>query len=475
MFKGIDYRKLDWPLILCYLVLALIGWISIFSAVYDEEHSHILDITQRYGMQFIWIVSSFVIAFFVLFIIDPKLYSTFAWPIYGASLLVLIAVIFFGIEVSGSKSWFEIGPLRFQPAEVSKIATAFAFGSLLSTYNFKMSIPSNFIKVILVITVPMGIIILQQETGSALVYLAFSFMLYREGMSGWYITLGIFAVILFLVTLSTSPFVAMIVAFSFITLARGVARKQTLYHLLFLALYLPAIIYSPFIGRIHQIADFITVPAEGWLGVVMAPPLIYHFVSSLRNRVRSMWTVTISFLCSIIFIFSVEIFFEQILQQHQKARIENLLGINVDLKGAGYNVHQSKIAIGSGGFTGKGFLNGTQTKFNFVPEQSTDFIFCTIGEEWGFLGSSLVILIYIFMIIRIILLSEKQKDLFNRIFGYSLASVLFMHFFVNIGMTMGIVPVIGIPLPFISYGGSSMWSFTLFLFIFIRLDLDRWR
>jgi rod shape determining protein RodA len=316
---------------------------------------------------------------------------------------------------------------------------------------------------------------LQKETGSALIYGAFIFMLYREGLSGWVLTLGILAIALFLITLSSSPFFAILTLFSLMIIARGVLCGRAALHLFILALYLPLMFFSPMLGNLPLIAGNITLPEEVWLAITIAPGLIYHLVSAIKSRLIIHWNILVCFIASVFLIFSVELVFEKVLQNHQKSRIENLLGINVDLKGAGYNVHQSMIAIGSGGFSGKGFLQGTQTKFNFVPEQSTDFIFCTIGEEWGFLGTSFIIFIYLFMIIRIVNLAEKQKDIFNRIYGYSLSSILFMHFFINIGMTIGIMPVIGIPLPFVSYGGSSLWSFTLFLFIFIRLDLNRWK
>jgi len=475
MIRGYEYKKLDWQLILCYIILMTIGLISIFSAVYDQEHGHILDISQRYGMQFIWIMTSLVIAFLVLFVIEPKLYSTLSWLIYGGSILLLIAVIFLGIEVNGSNSWFEFGPIRFQPAEISKIATTMALASLMSSYNFRFKSLNGLVKIALLILVPVTIIVMQKETGSALIYGAFVFMLYREGMSGWYLSLGILAIILFLITLSFSPFIAVIVLTSILIIARGILSRRPLFHLFILAALLPLMILSPEIGDISAISQKIKLPDVACLSIVITPLLFVHLISAFKTKLKLHWNILLCFVTAVILIFSVEFFFERVLKDHQRARIENLLGINVDLKGAGYNVHQSKIAIGSGGFSGKGFLQGTQTKFNFVPEQSTDFIFCTVGEEWGFLGSSFLIFLYLFMIIRIYNLAEKQKDVFNRVYGYSLASILFMHFFINIGMTIGIMPVIGIPLPFVSYGGSSLWSFTLFLFIFIRLDLDRWK
>lgn len=473
--KNYDYRKLDWPLIMCYLILTFVGWISIFSAVYDEDHAQIFDVTQRYGMQFIWIVTSFVIAFAALFLVNPKLYSTLAWIIYGLSMFLLVAVIFLGIEVNGSRSWFEFGPVRFQPAEVAKIATTLALASLMSSYQFRIKSVRSIIKIVAIILLPMAIIVMQKETGSALVFLAFTFMLFREGLSGWYIMFGILTIVIFLITLSLSPFAALIVLFTLLVIARGLLMRKILIHILFLSVLLPIMILSPRIGELDFIFKRFMLPDEGWLAVIIVPLFVYHIYSTVKHKFSGMWMATLSFIGAVVLVFSVEFFFEEVLKDHQRARIENLLGINVDLKGAGYNVHQSKIAIGSGGFSGKGFLNGTQTKYNFVPEQSTDFIFCTVGEEWGFLGSTALIMVFLFMIIRIVNLAEKQKDNFNRIFGYSLASIMFMHFLINIGMTIGIMPVIGIPLPFVSYGGSSIWSFTLFLFIFIRLDLDRWK
>ncbi|MFA6769759.1 MAG: rod shape-determining protein RodA [Bacteroidales bacterium] len=475
MIAAQEYKKLDWWLVFAYIILTMIGWVSIFSSVFDEDHADIFDISQRYGLQFIWIVTAYVIAFIILFILNPKIYRAFAWVAYGAALLLLVAVIFFGVEINGSNSWFAIGSIRFQPAELSKITTALALAALMSKYGFRLKSIRGFFQPALIIIIPMIIIIMQKETGSALVYTAFIFMLYREGLSGWYLTLGLLSIILFLVTLSFSPFIAIIVLTAAIILARGFTSKYPTRHILLLIPYLYLMTLSAKINEIAFVNNFIELPNEAWLAIVISPLFIYHVTQSFKRKSSKLWHISLVFITSIVLIFSVDFFFEKVLQDHQRARIENLLGITIDLKGAGYNVHQSKIAIGSGGLAGKGFLQGTQTKFNFVPEQSTDFIFCTIGEEWGFLGSAFLILLYLFVIIRIINSAEKQKDSFNRIFGYSLASIIFLHFFINIGMTIGIMPVIGIPLPFVSYGGSSLWSFTIFLFIFIRLDLDRRR
>ena len=464
------YQKLDWPLIITYLALVMIGWISVFSSVYDEDHAQIFDISQRYGMQFIWILSSFALASLILFVINPKLYDVLAWVIYFAGILLLLAVVFVGVEVNGSRSWFMIGPVRFQPAELSKIGTTLALASLMSSYNFKMKSFSGMLRIALIILIPMVLIILEKETGSALVYASFSLMLYREGMNGWYLTFGFLGILLFLITLSFSPFVSIILLFGLMVVARSFISKRIILHLIFLVIYIPILIFCPLLGDLKFLSFASSLTDVEWLAIFITPVVIYQIYIALKDRIGYLWYIITCFLVSTVLIFSVQFFFDTILQDHQRARIENLLGIHEDLQGAGYNVHQSKIAIGSGGFWGKGFLNGTQTKFNFVPEQSTDFIFCTVGEEWGFIGSFIVVALYLFMMVRIINLAEKQRDNFTRLYGYCLASVIFFHFFINLGM-----PVIGIPLPFLSYGGSSLWAFTIFLFIFIRLDLERWR
>lgn len=473
MIAGQLYRKLDWPLIITWFALVMIGWISVFASVYDEEHAHILDISQRYGMQFIWIITSLIIASFILFVINPKLYNVLAWILYFMSMLLLFAVIFVGVEVNGSKSWFMIGPVRVQPAELAKITTSFALASMMSAYNFRLKRFSSLVKVGLVIVVPMLLIILEKETGSALVFASFLFVLYREGLSGWYLTFGILAILLFVVTLAFSSFTSMILLFVLMVVAKTAFSKRYLHNIVFLAAYLPVLILSPRVGELKFIPW--ALKDVEWLAVFMTVPLLYFMYKAIREKTRYMKYILLSFFVSTALIFSVQFFFDEVLQDHQRARIENLLGVTEDLQGAGYNVHQSKIAIGSGGFFGKGFLKGTQTKFNFVPEQSTDFIFCTVGEEWGFAGSLVVVGLFVFMLVRILTLAERQRDNFTRIYGYALASVIFMHFFINIGMTIGIMPVIGIPLPFVSYGGSSLWAFTIFLFVFIRLDLERWK
>ena len=467
--------KIDIPLVVCYLFLVFVGWINIFASVYSEEHSSIFDMSQRYGMQFIWIITAFILAASVIFVINPKVYSVLSPPIYLFVCVLLFAVIFLGKEVNGSHSWFEFGKVKFQPAEISKISTSLFLAYIMSKYGFRLGRFRDALAVALTILIPMALIVMEKETGSALVYCGFVFLLYREGLSGWFLVFGILAILLFIVTLAVSPLAAIIILFALHGVANGAFTRSLIKHL---AVIVPISILLGFLPKIlsfEWMQGIASLDVEYIaLGIVSAAAILglWKFVGKKAGHIKLLF---LSFLCSVALVFSVEFIFEKILQPHQRARIENLLGITEDLMGAGYNVHQSKIAIGSGGFLGKGFLDGTQTKFDFVPEQSTDFIFCTVGEEWGFVGSVIVIGVYLFLIIRLIILSERQKDRFARIYGYCVACCFFMHVFINIGMTMGLVPVIGIPLPLLSYGGSSLWSFTVLLFIFIKLDMERWK
>ena len=467
------FGKMDIPLVVSWLLLIFIGWVNIFASIYSEEHSSIFDMSQRYGMQFIWIITAMVLAVCILFLFNSKIYSVFSTPIYLFVCVLLVAVIFLGKEVNGSNSWFRLGPVSFQPAEISKISTSLFLAHLMSKYSFKLTRLKDAVSVALAILVPMAIIVMEKETGSALVYCGFIFLLYREGLSGWFLIFGILSIVLFVVTLAVSPLAALIILFVLSGIVNGIYTRRLWLHL---AVLIPMATLLGFLPAImNAVAPEFPVEVEYMALVLMAIPVIFSIVKFSGKRMKHLKFLLTGFICSIILVFSVQFIFNNILQHHQRERIENLLGIKEDLMGAGYNVHQSKIAIGSGGFAGKGFLNGTQTKFDFVPEQSTDFIFCTVGEEWGFIGSVIVIGIYIFLITRLIILSERQKDRFTRIYGYCVACCFFMHFFINIGMTMGLVPVIGIPLPLLSYGGSSLWSFTILLFIFIKLDMERWR
>lgn len=425
--KGI-FERIDWTTLLLYLLLVVVGWLNIYAAVYNEEHQSILDFSQRYGKQLIWIIASLVLAVAVL-LIDFRFFSSFGYVIYGIMIFTLVGVLLFGMEVKGSKSWFGFGSFAIQPSEFAKFATGLALAKFLSGMNVKIQDMRTKIISLLIIVLPAVLILMQPDTGSTLVYAAFMIPLYREGLSGRYFTMAIVVATLFIFTL----------------LMRNIELEL------------------PFDQILQGSWILVFILALG--GVV---------ITIVFRKIKYVWqVVVVLFILSTSVIMSVDYVFENVLKPHQTKRIDVLLGIKEDPKGAGYNVNQSLIAIGSGGGFGKGYLKGTQTKFDFVPEQSTDFIFCTIGEEWGFLGSLAIVSVFLLLFGRLIILAERQRSQFSRIYGYSVVSILFFHFAVNIGMTIGLAPVIGIPLPFISYGGSSLWSFTILVFIFIKLDSDR--
>ncbi len=465
-------KRIDFWLIAFWLFLVIAGWLNIYSAVYTEEHSSIFDFSQRYGMQFLWITASLIVGLLIIYVINPSTYSVLSPGLYIVMLALLLAVSFLGKEVHGSKSWFDLGAFAFQPAEFSKITTSLLLAYTMSIYGFSLKKPSDAIKSALIVFVPILLIIMEKETGSALVYMGFILVFYMEGLAGWVIILGLSIIALFVITLKFSPLVAVICTASAATLIRSFIRREFMQT----AIMLPIIVLLCFLPSLSETKFFSflnNLNLEIWALIILSPILILWIKSLLFSKSKGEKYLFFSVLCAVLMIFSVNYIFDNVLQPHQRGRIEEQLGITNDPHGLGYNVHQSKIAIGSGGFTGKGFLNGTQTKYNFVPEQSTDFIFCTVGEEWGFLGSIAIIVVYLSLIIRIILLASKNKDGFSKIYGYCIASIFTMHVLINLGMTMGLVPVIGIPLPLLSYGGSSMISFTILLFIFIRLDMER--
>lgn len=469
------YKKLDWTLIICYLVLVIFGWFNIYASVYDEGVSNMFSLSQRSGIQLLWIGIAFITAILLLFVISPKLYVGLSWWLYIFVIILLTAVLIFGREVNGSKSWLMLGSVGFQPSEFSKITTSLALAVLMGKYGFKISYLSDLAKAVATILLPVLLIILEPDVGTVLVYCGFVFVLYREGLSGWIILYAFLAIILFIITLKFSSFAAILVLIGILGIIRGILSKKLIRNILIYGL---AIVILSFIPKLLQwdfIEKFNKLSGEYWLLIISVPIIINLIINGKKTKQSFYKYLIISYICSIILIFSVDFIFDNVLKDHHRDRIENLLGIKEDLQGAGYNVNQSKIAIGSGGFAGKGYLQGTQTKFNFVPEQSTDFIFCTVGEEWGFIGSLGVLSIFLVMILRIIDVAEKQKNAITRIYGYCIASCLFMHVFINVGMTIGLMPVVGIPLPFISYGGTSFLSFTIMLFIFIRLDLERWK
>lgn len=407
-------ENIDWGIILIYLALVIIGWISIYSAVYDEAHSSIFDLDCRYGKQMIWIGISLIIALFIL-VIDPKFFSQTAYVLYGIFIVMLMAVLVVGAETKGAKSWFGVGDFGIQPSEFAKATTALALAKILSGIEVDMKDLKTKIAAITIVAVPMLLVLLQNDTGSALVFFVFVLVLFREGLSLSVLIFGVAVAILFVLALLIHPYVL--------------------------------------------------------IGILFAVTIIIWFV--LRSHKLSIFLCLGVFLVSAGVVLAVGYFYDNALESHQKDRIEVLLGQKQDPQGVEYNVNQSKIAIGSGGFFGKGFLQGTQTKYNFVPEQDTDFIFCTVGEEWGFVGSTTVILLFVSLMIKLVKMAERQRSKFSRIYGYCVASVIFAHFSINMGMTIGLLPVIGIPLPFLSYGGSSLMSFTFLLFIFIRQDASR--
>lgn len=470
------YRKIDWVMVVCYLLLILFGWINIYASSYEVESANIFSLSQRSGMQMLWMGISMVAIALILFVINPRIYFSLTWWFYLFVVLLLVAVLVVGKEVNGSKSWIALGGFRFQPSEFSKITTSLALASIIGRYNFKITHLPDLARVLVTLLIPAGLIILEPDAGTMMVYCGFVFMLYREGLTGWIISFAFLIVLLFVITLKFTPGSAILVLLAIYGIMKGILSKQTFSHILTYGAIIIALAFIPKILQLEFLAKLNAIGPQYFILLFTVPVIVGSIVRNRKsNRKIRLKYLVLTFICSVIFIFSVQIIFNKVLKEHHRDRIENLLGITQDLKGAGYNVHQSKIAIGSGGLTGKGYLQGTQTKFKFVPEQSTDFIFCTIGEEWGFVGSMVLLALFLTLILRIISNAEKHTDRSIRVYGYCVACCLFMHVFINIAMTIGLFPVVGIPLPFISYGGTSFLSFTTLLFIFIRLDLERWK
>lgn len=462
------FAEIDWITIALYLLLVFFGWINIYAAVYNQENSGLFDLSQRYGKQLMWIALSLVVII-VIFIIDAKFYSSFAYVIYGILITLLLGVLLFGKEVNGAVSWFQIGGFRIQPAEFAKFATNLAIAKYLSSFNFKMSRLKSIIRIGLIILIPSGLILLQNDTGSAMVYAAFILVLFREGMSGNLLLLGLLTVVLFILSLMLDLTYTTIILILSSVIIYFIGRKSWKETLLSITVFV--IVTS----IIYGIDIFFNLDYPLYLIFLIAIIIssVYYLYYAYKHRIKLAYILVIFLITSIAYSSSVDYVFNNILEPHQQNRIKVVLGLLSDPYGVGYNVTQSKIAIGSGGLTGKGFLQGTQTKYDFVPEQTTDFIFCTVGEEWGFIGTSVIVLLFMSLLLRLIFLAERQRSNFNRVFGWGVMSILFFHFAVNIAMTIGLAPVIGIPLPFISYGGSSLWGFTILLFVFIKLDSTR--
>ncbi len=472
------FRHLDWITFIIYMLMVAAGAISIYAASYDFDYASIFSFDEFSGKQIRWIGLGLLLGLFIL-LVDSRVFETYAYPIYLILLIILIITPFIAHDIKGSRSWLTIGPMSLQPAEFAKVATALALAKLFSTYNFVLNAkPSNYAKAIAIIFLPILFILLQNETGSALAYMALFFVLYREGMSGLILFATLFAVVVFVVAVKFTDLMFLGVPTGEFTVTVLVMLTMTAMSFFYeRRLDIPRNLFFWFAGTLTVAWALagpfgVDLPGHAILIGTVAVACIYLSVEALKRHKMKLLTPVATTVLAIGFMFSVNFAFQK-LQPHQQLRILVVLGIEEDLRGAGYNVNQSKIAIGSGGLTGKGFLNGTQTKLKYVPEQHTDFIFCTIGEEEGFIGSLCVIGLYLALILRIIAIAERQPRPFGRVYAYCVASYFIFHFCINIGMVIGLCPVIGIPLPFFSYGGSSLWGFTLLLFILLRLDAAR--
>ena len=471
-------KSIDWITICIYLALVIFGWFSVCGASYDYGEIDFFSFDTRAGKQLVWISCSLGLGF-ILLMLEDKLYDMFAYIFYGAMMLLLLVTPFLAEDTKGSYSWIKFGPVSLQPAEFAKFATALALAKFMNVYGFTMSKLKYSLPVTGMILLPMLLIILQRETGSALVYLAFFSMLYREGMPGSILFAGICAVVYFVVGIrfsqemmaddctSVGEFSVLLITILSALLVNSYCKKK------------PVVWYILGFGSggtlLALLFSYYVIPFDiTWFQYGLCVALVFYLIFlSMRERMRDYFYIALFAIGSVGFLFSADYVFENVLEPHQQVRIKVVLGMEEDLAGAGYNVNQSKIAIGSGGLLGKGFLNGTQTKLKYVPEQDTDFIFCTVGEEEGFLGSAIVLLLFMTLILRLIVIAERQHTRFGRVYGYSVLSIFLFHLFINIGMVLGLTPVIGIPLPFFSYGGSSLWGFTILLFVFLRIDSAR--
>ncbi len=472
------FRSLDWLTVLLYLVLVCAGAVSIYAASYDFDHASMFSFNEFSGKQFLWIGLSIIIGGVIL-LLDYRIYEAYAYPIYGCMIILLIVTIFIAPDTKGSRSWLVFGPVSLQPAEFGKFATALALAKLFDSYNFRLNAKiSNYFRALIIIFLPIVLIIMQRETGSALVYFALIFVLYREGMSGLILFSVVCAVTFFVVAVKyTETMILGIPLGEFIVFV-----MIMLIFIMLLLMYCRDTMVAVFVtagfvgsGLIVAVLELCGLHINGLVYFISILTLacLYTAVMMFRGDIRK-FLVTIGFaVVSVLFLFSVNYVFGSVLEPHQQGRIKVALGIEEDLRGAGYNVNQSKIAIGSGGVIGKGFLNGTQTKLKYVPEQHTDFIFCTIGEEEGFVGSVAVLAVFTAFILRLMVIAERQRSAFGRVYSYCVVSFLIFHLAINVGMVIGLCPVIGIPLPFFSYGGSALWGFTILLFIMLRIDAAR--
>jgi rod shape determining protein RodA len=462
------WSGIDKITIVIFLAMVVLGWLNIYAAVYNEEHTKILDLTQQYGKQFVWIIATIIVAIFVV-IIDSRFYYFFGYFIYGGLIFLLLLVLIFGKEINGARSWFQIGPLSLQPSEFAKIGTALALARYLSAHGQELTKLRTLLPAAVIIILPAILTAVQPDMGSVIIYFSFFIVLFREGLSPYLFISGLLMIVLFFISLLFENLYITIALVSLAFLLTWFASRNL--KICIKGLFIFAVIT----GALYLLDYFLIKRFEPEIiimtGVILSGTSYAWYI--YRQKSITILVIYLFLLGSLLYINSVDYAFNNLLKPHQKERVNILLGFKSDPHGAGYNVNQSVISIGSGGLTGKGYLRGTQTKFKFVPAQSTDFIFCTVGEEWGFVGSAVVIGLYAFLLLRLVLIAERQRSSFSRIYGYGVISVFLVHFFINIGMSLGLVPVIGIPLPFFSYGGSSLWGFTILLFIFLRLDASR--
>ncbi len=469
--KAIFSGSVDWLAILLYVGLVDVGWISICAATFDETAVDIFSFSHYYIKQTLWIGLSAVVAIFVM-LLDDKYYHMLAYPAYIAGIVILIGTLLFGKTVNGAKAWIEVGFFSIQPVELTKIATSLALARVMSSYSFSIHKAGDLLRVAVIIGLPLAIIILQNDTGSGIVLCSFIFVLYREGLNKWLCIPALLIAALFIgsfvFTRMTMLVLLILICVVSEAAMNGLWRSRIIY---LAALALGAAVLYLTVNYLFGIAfsAYWSLLAVTLLSLVWV--VIYAFKANLRNIFISV----AMFVGAMVFLPTTDYIFNSILKEHQQDRIYSFLGIKNDPLGIDFNVNQSKIAIGSGGLTGKGFLGSTQVKYNFVPEKHTDFIFCTVGEEWGFIGSLLVLSMYCILILRLMRMGEKLDEPFGRIYCYCVAAILLFHLLVNVGMTIGLMPVMGIPLPFMSYGGSSLMAFTLLLFIAVRLDASRRR
>jgi len=478
--RNVDiFGSIDWLTILIVLAIMVCGWFSICGASADLENPDLFSFATRPGKQMVWIICAFVLGAVMLFITE-NFYNSYAYIVYILLLLLLLVTIFVAKDTKGSRSWLNLGPVSLQPAEFAKFATALALAKFVDRFDFNPQHLGDIVKACAVFVIPMILIVAQNETGSALVYLAFLLVLYREGMTGSVLFLGFCAILFFILEIKFSPvsfgdqpfklgtWLVLTIIQLLETLMIWLLSKDRSLTFTVLGIGLGGMLIGLAVSL--SIIPFKVTLLQVALIVITSAYIVFRALKDMASR----YILVAAFaVCSVGYLFSVDYAFNKILQPHQRTRINVILGLEDDPKGAGYNVNQSLIAIGSGGLTGKGFMKGTQTKLKYVPEQDTDFIFCTVGEEQGFKGSVFVLLLYLSLLLRLIFLAERQSSVFGRVYGYSVVCILLFHLFINIGMVLGITPVIGIPLPFFSYGGSSLWGFTILLSVFLRIDCER--